>query len=396
MSREAPPFQPPPRDSRLTEYLAGFPRALFSDRLYRSIELLERYSIDLAIEILAQLGVTEHLVRPASPEELCAELSFVPRFSRVLDWLLRRLIETKIVSARDDEIYSFAFDPWKPELSRLRKIGLEIDLGNAPTLDLLDKAASLYPAIAKAELTGERALFGAEGIPLWLHYFSNENLTYAINNSVAAIAAANHLRDHPRLRILELGAGAGSGTEMLLHYCDQAGLIGKIEYYLITEPNAFFLRRGQRELSQRYPALPLEWRSLDMDIDWQDQKVAPGQFDLVFGVNVLHVAKDLLFSLTEARETLARGGWLVIGECARPFPNQPIYVELIFQLLETFTNVITELEFRPNSGFLTPEQWRSAFTRAGFNRTAVMPEIESIRSFYRHFFTAAICGQAGR
>jgi hypothetical protein len=107
----------------------------------------------------------------------------------------------------------------------------------------------------------------------------------------------------------------------------------------------------------------------------------------------MHVSKNLLFSLKEARSALATDGWLVIGECVRPYDNQPMYPELMFQTLDSFTNVETDPEIRPNPGFLTAEQWRRAFLRAGFPRTEIAPDIERIREIYPHFFTGAICGQ---
>ena len=70
-----------------------------------------------------------------------------------------------------------------------------------------------------------------------------------------------------------------------------------------------------------------------------------------------------------------------------------MYPELMFQILESFTDVDLEPEFRPNPGFLTPAQWRSAFTRAAFANVRIAPDIEGIRELYPHFFTGAICGQ---
>src|SRR5262245_58609586 len=107
----------------------------------------------------------------------------------------------------------------------------------------------------------------------------------------------------------------------------------------------------------------------------------------------MHISKNLLFSLNEARSALASTGWLVIGECVRPYANQPMYPELMFQIFDSFTNVETDPEFRPNPGILTAEQWRRSFSRAGFARTEVVPETERIRDIYPHFFTGAICGQ---
>jgi hypothetical protein len=163
--------------------------------------------------------------------------------------------------------------------------------------------------------------------------------------------------------------------------------------YVVTEPNAYFRRCNQRKLATQFPNLPLEWSTVDLDSPWSGQGIGSGEFDLVYAVNVMHISKNLLFSLNEARSALAADGWLVIGECVRPYDNQPIYPELMFQILDSFNDVETDPEFRPNPGFLTGEQWRRAFLKAGFTRTEVAPDIERIREIYPHFFTGAICGQ---
>ncbi len=112
--------------------------------------------------------------------------------------------------------------------------------------------------------------------------------------------------------------------------------------------------------------LPLEWTTSISICRGARKGSAPGEFDLVYAVNVMHISKNLLFSLNEARSALVADGWLVIGECVRPYDNQPMYPELMFQILDSFTNVETDPEIRPNPGFLTAEQWRRAFLRAGF------------------------------
>ncbi len=397
---KAPSFDPPPRDERLAELLQQYPAPLFSEQLYRSIELMERYSIDLTIEVLTELRAFDQLGQSRSAAELCEILSFQPQFTFPMEWLCQRLVETGCVEAqtgpnpggKNARCYRLRSLPWRPDLMHLRAAGLEIDSANAATLELLDKAASLYPAVARGEQSGEQALFGAQGIPLWLNYFSNKNPTYAVNNWVAAMAATERVRQKETLRVLELGAGAGSASEILLRCLKKTNLLPRLERYLVTEPNAFFLRRGQRELLKRYPDLPLEFRALDINEAWSEQNIGAGEFDLIYGVNVMHVAKDLVWTARQAREALVNGGWLVIGECVRPRSHQPIYIELIFQLLDSFTNVLTDSEARPNPGFLTTEQWRRAFTAAGFSRTEVTPEMHRIREVYPHFFTAAICG----
>jgi SAM-dependent methyltransferase len=393
---DAHKFEAGPSDPRLADCLKGFPPAIFSERLYQSIELMERYSIEVAVNLLGQLNLAEQLGGWRSADELCRVRRFQPRFRLALQWILERLVETDCVEVKDSgesRAYRVREMPWEPDLKRLRALGLDIDPGNAATLDLLDLAASLYPAVATGQQNGDQNLFGPQGVPFWLNYFHNDNLTYAVNNWVGAAAAADHLASQPRLQILEVGAGTGSATEILLQTLDERGLLPRLERYLITEPNAYFRRCNQRKLAAQYPNLPLEWATLDLNVPWNTQEIALAEFDLVYAVNVMHISKNLLFSLNEARSALAVDGWLVIGECLRPYEDQPIYPELMFQILDSFNNVETDPEFRPNPGFLTAEQWRRVSLRAGLGHPKVAPNVEAIREIYPHFFTGAICGQ---
>ena len=360
------------------------------------MELIERYSIELAVDLSRQLNLMDQLGEWRSADELCRLLSFQPRFKFALRWILKRMVESGCAEAQNDgEVGSYRclHAPWEPDLKHFRALGLNIDPANAATLDLLDHAARLYPAVARGGQGGDHNLLGPQGVPLWLNYFHNDNSTYAVNNWVGAMLAADRLATRPTLRILELGAGTGSASEILLQLLTERGLLPRVERYVVTEPNAYFRRTSQRKLTARHPDLPLEWAPLDVDLPWNTQGITPGEFDLVYAVNVMHISKNLLFSMNEARSALAPSGWLVIGECVRPYDHQPIYPELMFQILESFTNVEIDPEIRPNPGFLTGEQWRRAFSRAGFNHTKIAPDIDRIREIYPHFFTGAISGQ---
>ncbi len=396
LSFDAHKFETRPSDPRLAQCLQQFPPAVFSERLYQSIELMERYSIELAVDLSRQLNLVDQLGGWRSADELCGVLSFQPRFKFALRWMLERLVESGCAEARNNgesRCYHLRDALWEPDLKTLRTIGLSIDPTNAATLDLLDHAASLYAAVATGRQDGDHNLLGPQGVPLWLNYFHNDNLTYAVNNWVGGVLAADHLSTRRTLRILEVGAGTSSASEILLQLLAERGLLPRVERYLITEPNAYFRRCSQRKLTTDYPNLPLEWAPLDLDLPWNSQGITSGEFDLVYAVNVMHISKNLLFSLSEARSALATDGWLVIGECVRPYDNQPIYPELMFQILDSFTNVETDPEFRPNPGFLTAEQWRRAFSHAGLRQVKVAPDIERIREIYPHFFTGAIAGQ---
>ena len=99
---DAPKFETGRSDPRLAECLKEFPPAIFSERLYQSIELMERYSIELAVDLLGRLNLAEQLGAWRSADELCSVLGFQPRFRLPLHWILTRLVETGCVEVQSD------------------------------------------------------------------------------------------------------------------------------------------------------------------------------------------------------------------------------------------------------------------------------------------------------
>ena len=110
----------------------------------------------------------------------------------------------------------------------------------------------------------------------------------------------------------------------------------------------------------------------------------------MYAVNTLHVARDLDVTLAEIRGALTPGGALVISECVRLAPGQPIYAEFVFNLLESFRSPVLHPVRRPNGGFLTPEQWRAALEAAGFTGVRVIPDVDALRARFPQFNVAAI------
>jgi hypothetical protein len=67
-------FKVQPSDPRLAEYLKEYPPQVFSERLYQSIELMERYSVEMAIDLARRLNLADHLSQWQSVDDLCSSL----------------------------------------------------------------------------------------------------------------------------------------------------------------------------------------------------------------------------------------------------------------------------------------------------------------------------------
>ena len=305
------PFAPAPRDARVDDFLGEIPAALFGDHLYRCCELVDRYALDHAYDLARALGIEAALAGGASADEVAARLGTVPEFRSALRWLLDRLAADGALLAEpgDPVRYRLAAPLRAGEIPELRALGLALDPELHRTLDLLDAAAGAWPTVASGGATGEHELFGMGRIGLWIAYFHNANATYAVSNRIAAVAAANRLRPGAGLRILEIGAGAGSGAEALLEELERRGRLTDLERYDVTEPSPFFRRRAERELKARFRGAPLHFAAADVDQPLDAQGFTGG-YDLILGVNVLHVARDLAATLD-----VAKRGFRLVFNC---------------------------------------------------------------------------------
>jgi SAM-dependent methyltransferase len=162
-----------------------------------------------------------------------------------------------------------------------------------------------------------------------------------------------------------------------------------VQAYRFTELVPAFLRRAQRLLAEWCAKVPaLTFAPLNMNRPFAAQGVPPNSVSIVYAVNTLHVAHDLAFTLGEVRRVLEPGGQLIVSECIRPFAGRTLYPEFIFNLLETFRAPRLHPRYRPNGGFLTPEQWTAALEDTGFSDVRVLPDIARVRDVFPTFSVA--------
>ncbi len=374
------------------EEMQPIPVSWFDDSLSASNEVINQYCRDCAIEIYQTLKLGSALKTFATTDEVFNHFGFAKSFRYALIWILRTLHNDGLLA----HTYIDGVDRYKQiaelpvsERAELRQLAIGVNEKNRAVLNLLDVALNSYPDVANGKIRGEEALFGLGELQLWLDFFQNDNPIYAINNKIAALVAADAMEGRYRINILEFGAGAGSGSEALLDELASRNRLDIIDSYWVTEPNAFFHRKGARLLQSKYPDVPLKVGKLDINKPWAEQ-LQHHQFDLIYSVNTLHVGRNINFVLEQAKQHLQ--GWLIAGECLRPFPGQAVYIEIIFQIMDSFLDVELDKTLRPQPGFLTPEQWLGWLQQSGYTDISIKPNLEAIREHYPRFITGSVCG----
>ena len=368
--------------------------AHFDDSFITSFDLFEEYIARLTLALFRSTGLDAACRKETTVIQAIARAGLEPGVALMpATWLLamlasRKWIDTKI-DAHGERRYRIG--PAVPVLDAdaILERQRAHDPRCLPSYAIAALAAAHYPAVLHGQTSGEQALFGPEGIVPWVKYFSNDNPLYAISNTVGAIAAAQALPTGAAA-ILEIGGGLGSGADTLLGRLESTGHAERICAYHLTEVSPLFLKRAQRNLAARHPQCRFVFSPLDIDRAFSDAAIAPGSYSLVYGVNVLHVARDLAATLGELHNALSEGGMLVMAECVRPFTDTPLHLELVFNLLSSFRDAVLVPAWRPNGGFLTPEQWTAALEANGFEDIRIYPDIAAIRDAYPSFVVAAI------
>jgi SAM-dependent methyltransferase len=388
----------PQQAERVAEAVAGFlpPAAVpfFDARFTRSHLLFDEFVYRLTIRVFIDAKLDGALGEGGSAEDVVRRGGLDPRSSLVpVDWMLRHLAARGLL-ARQGDGRRFRIERPLPDLDPAAMLAEQRahDPSCLPSYTLAETAARDYPAFLRGERSGDEILLSPARLALWTGYFSNDNALYAVNNRLGAAALETWMPPAPG-SLLELGGGLGSGTAAVLETLAAAGRLGDVGAYRFTELVPAFLRRAQRTLEKFAAAAALVFAPLDMNRPFGEQGVEPASVAIVYAVNSLHVAHDLAFTLGEVLRALQPGGQLVVSECIRPAPGQTLYPEFVFNLMETFRAPRLHPAYRPNGGFLTPEQWSDAMTAAGFTSVRVLPDIARVRQLVPAFSVAAIGGR---
>ncbi|MXY88824.1 MAG: SDR family NAD(P)-dependent oxidoreductase, partial [Dehalococcoidia bacterium] len=181
-------------------------------------------------------------------------------------------------------------------------------------------------------------------------------------NRMLADAVSTLLRDLPagrRLRVLEVGAGTGSATAVVLPELPEGGYD-----YTYTDISAGFFAEAEGLFGGSEASI--DYRVLDIEQDPIEQGFDPHGYDLVIASNVLHATRYLNETLAHCADVLAPSGHLVALENLR---GQG-WLDLTFGQLDGWWRFADE--YRPRHALASPEVWKQALGDAGFVEAEVL------------------------
>ncbi|KAI3337200.1 S-adenosyl-L-methionine-dependent methyltransferase [Xylariaceae sp. AK1471] len=245
-----------------------------------------------------------------------------------------------------------------------------------PLIAGLSKKVSKESAIGKGLVEIGKNLLNilhGELDPLELIFRSNIAEQYYREANARLEAPFRHVMEliackQPGLKVLEIGAGTGSTTELVLKYAsiqaEKEGSLSAISSYDFTDISQAFLSSAKRKFA--YFGSKIAFPVLDISKDPMKQGFKEGDYDLIVAANVLHATPDLNVTLSNARRLLKPGGKIVIVEITE---NQWV-PQVVFGTLPGWW--LSNDEYRTLGPCISTTSWNQALSRNRFSGTDIV------------------------
>ncbi|KAJ5894604.1 hypothetical protein N7495_006295 [Penicillium taxi] len=252
----------------------------------------------------------------------------------------------------------------------------------------LNKRGYLYVTIAQNLqnlLTGQLDPLSLlqEGNMLKEFFFEELNESHGIKQFGKYLDLQSHI--NPKMKIVEVGAGDGSMTEIMLQ---TLGCIDKTDsqyaQWDFTDISTSLFSDAQTKFQQETRLM--KFKVLNIEEDPQKQGFDCGTYDMVVACLVFHATSDLKATLCHARKLLKPGGKLILYEIV--VPN--VRSTFVFGLLEEFWR--SSESYRTLGPCIDTRQWNELLLQTGFSGLdVILPDFDgSISHEYALMVSTAV------
>ncbi|KAI0183707.1 hypothetical protein EV127DRAFT_446225, partial [Xylaria flabelliformis] len=185
------------------------------------------------------------------------------------------------------------------------------------------------------------------------HFYVDALGMHRYTEELARIVAQISHR-HPHMHLLEVGAGTGGATKVLLKH-----LAGQFNSYTYTDISSGFFSTAQ-EVFHEMPRMT--FKTLDIEMDIEGQGYSAHSFDVVVANLVVHATKDLEATMNNIRRLIKPGGYLILLEIT---DNDPLRFGFLFGGLPGWW--LGQDDNRKLSPCIEIDRWDAVMRNTGFS-----------------------------
>lgn len=250
----------------------------------------------------------------------------------------------RVVDAVKDHRHPVLKNEWLDD-SEESISGISQKIVGKTEFDLISHIGPLLPAILRHEIDAMEVLnkYPLENLCL-------DGVVFAPMHKSICDVIKRIVHKHPRMNILEIGAGTGIVTNKVLKAAGDA-----YSSYCLTDMSSELVEKAAETISDI--SHRISFQVMEIDTDAIDQGFEAGAYDLVIMANVLHAAHTSSKALQHIRSLLKPGGYLIFIDRADQMATPLSVMGLIPEWWEGYD------QGRP----VSPVEWDKVLRLNGFS-----------------------------
>ena len=230
---------------------------------------------------------------------------------------------------------------------------LSNELGTIVEAQLIKRIFDQLPQIFSGETSGLQVAL--KDNLLTELYISGIGISGGYPQLVRAIDLLAHKR--PSMKILEIGAGTGGASRLVLDTLEGRSQFKRYKNYCFTDVTPSFFAKAQDEFSE---CVGIDYKTLDIEKSPHEQGFET-DYDMIVASQVLHATTTIAETVQNARSLLRTGGKMVLLEIT----NVHLGTGLVLGTFPDYWNGIPD--GRTESPLLTKSMWQAVLTQNGFS-----------------------------
>ncbi|KAK2051561.1 polyketide synthetase [Colletotrichum caudatum] len=229
-------------------------------------------------------------------------------------------------------------------------------------LQLMHSVGENLPAVFRGEMNALEPMVRDN----MLNRFYADAMGMAQYTEDLARMAGHMAHRYPHMRVLEVGAGTGGATKVMLQRLDNA-----FASYTYTDISSGFF--GTARETFRAHESKMDFRVLDIEKDIVEQGYKEASFDVVIANLVVHATRTLDDTMAQLRRLIRPGGYLLLLEIT---DNDPLRFGFIFGPLPGWWLGVAD--GRRYSPCIDQQGWDEVMRRNGFSGADVVTPHHSL------------------